>query len=187
MSSASTVSPDTLTGDYTFDVHHSRIGFVARHAMVAKVRGSFTDFEGTAHLDFSDPGASTVRLVIKATSIDTGTPDRDAPLRSNDFLAMDEYPEITFVSTAVESTGGVLSRVTGDLTIRGVSKPVTIECEYTGTADDPFGNTRVGFEGSATIDRRDFGVTWNAALGTGGVLISEKITLEIDVSLIKAS
>ena len=84
-------------------------------------------------------------------------------------------------------TGGVLSRVTGDLTIRGVSKPVTIECEYTGTADDPFGNTRVGFEGSATIDRRDFGVTWNAALGTGGVLISEKITLEIDVSLIKAS
>jgi polyisoprenoid-binding protein YceI len=187
MSSSPTVSLDTLTGDYNLDVSHSRIGFAVRHAMVAKVRGSFGEFKGSAHLDFSDASASTVRLAIKAASIDTGTPDRDAHLRSNDFFAMEQYPEISFASTAVESSGEATYRVEGDLTIKGVTKPVTLECEFLGSAVDPYGNTRVGFECSATIDRRDWGVTWNAVLDAGGVMVGEKVTLEIGASLIKAA
>src|SRR5690606_2342812 len=117
-------------------------------------------------------------LTIKADSIDTRNADRDAHLRSNDFFDMENHPEITFRSTSVEPLGDDRFRVTGDLTLRGVTRPVSIDCEYTGSAVDPFGNHRIGFEGSTKVNRKDWGLTWNAPLEAGGVLVSEKVTLE---------
>jgi polyisoprenoid-binding protein YceI len=175
-----------LTGEYTLDVPHTRIGFVARHAMITKVRGAFTEFDGKAHLDATDPRKSSVTLTIKGESIDTRSEQRDTHLRSNDFLDLENHPNITFVSTSVEPVGGDTYRVTGDLTIRGVTKPVSVDFEYTGSAVDPLGNLRVGFEGSTSINRKDWGVNWNAALEAGGFLVSENITLEFEVSAIKA-
>jgi polyisoprenoid-binding protein YceI len=174
-----------LTGDYTLDTAHSRIGFVARHAMVTKVRGSFTEFEGRGHLDAADPTQSRLEVTIHAPSIATGNADRDAHLRGNDFFAMDTYPEIRFTSTSVDVLDDATFRVTGDLTIKGVTKGVTIDFDYTGSAVDPFGNHRIGLEGRVTINRKDWGVTWNAALEAGGVLVGEKVVLEFDVSAIK--
>jgi polyisoprenoid-binding protein YceI len=174
-----------LTGDYTIDGSHSRIGFSARHAMVTKVRGAFDEFEGTFHVDGENPENSSGKVTIQAKSINTRNSGRDDHLRSNDFLAMDEHPEITFVSTSVKQSGDAEFLVTGDLTIRGVTKSIEVPFEFTGTAVDPFGNQRVGLEGSMTINRKEFGVSWNAALEGGGVLVSEKITLELEVSAIK--
>ena len=182
-----TGDPATLTGTYTIDPSHSRMGFVARHAMVTKVRGSFNEFEGSGHFDAEDPSRSHLQLTIQAASIDTRNADRDAHLRSNDFFDMETYPTITFVSTGVTRTGDGAYRVTGDLTIKGVSRPITVELEYTGTAVDPFGNQRIGFEGTTTVNRKDWGVNWNAALEAGGVLVSEKVTLEFDVSAIRSA
>jgi polyisoprenoid-binding protein YceI len=176
-----------LSGNYVIDPAHTRIGFVARHAMVTKVRGAFNDFEGSAVVDGTDFTKSTGQLTIQAASIDTRNEQRDAHLRSNDFLAMGEYPQITFVATDVRQSGLTSLEVTGDLTIRGVTNSVTIPFQFEGAATDPFGNLRVGFEGSAVINRKDYGITWNAALETGGVLVSDKITLEFDVSAIKTA
>jgi len=173
-----------LAGDYTLDHTHTRIGFVARHAMVTKVRGAFNEFEGTAHID-SDLSKSSAQLTIQAASIDTRNADRDGHLRSNDFFDMENSPEITFASTGVRQTDDTTVQVNGDLTIKGVTKPVTVDFEYQGSATDPFGNERVGFEGAVTINRKDWGVNWNAALETGGVLVSEKVTLEFEVSAVK--
>jgi polyisoprenoid-binding protein YceI len=175
-----------LTGTWTIDPAHSRLGFVARHAMVTKVRGAFNDFTGTVVIDPVDPIKSSAKVTIKAASIDTRNEQRDGHLRSNDFLAMEEYPEITFVSTGVELTGGNEFELTGDLTIRGVTKPVTIPFTFEGAAKDPFGNVRAGFEGSVVISRSDYEITWNAALETGGVLVSDKITLEFEISALRA-
>ena len=173
-----------LTGDYTVDATHSRLGFSARHAMVTTVRGQFGDFAGTAHVDAETPSASKVSITIAAASIATGTADRDGHLVSGDFFDVETHPEITFVSTSVERDGTEWS-ITGDLTIKGTTRSVTIPFEETGTAVDPFGNTRVGFEGSTTINRKDWDLTWNAALETGGVLVSEKVKLDFDISAIK--
>jgi len=174
-----------LTGTYTIDPAHSRIGFVARHAMVTKVRGSFNAFEGTAFLDGNDVTNSSAKLVIDVASIDTRQAQRDEHLRSNDFLAMDEFPQITFVSTSAAQTGDEEFTLTGDLTIRGVTNSVEIPFTYEGSATDPYGNRRVGFEGAVTISRKDYGINFNAALETGGVLVSDKIVLEFEVSAIK--
>lgn len=174
-----------LAGTYVLDPSHTRIGFVARHAMVTKVRGSFDEFEGTAVAGGENLADSHVELVIKAASIDTRNEQRDGHLRSNDFLAMEEYPEITFASTRIRPVDGSTLEVTGDLTIKGVTNSVVIPFEFEGAATDPFGNLRVGFDGSVTINRKDYGITWNAALETGGVLVSEKITLEFDISAIR--
>ena len=174
-----------LTGTYTLDPAHTRIGFVARHAMVTKVRGAFNEFEGTAELDGANPANSRVEVTIEAASIDTRNGQRDEHLRSNDFLAMQEYPKITFTSTGLRQAGETGFEVTGDLTIKGVTKSITVPFEFEGAATDPFGNQRVGFEGSVTINRKDYGVTWNAALEGGGVLVSDKVTLEFEVSAIK--
>jgi polyisoprenoid-binding protein YceI len=176
-----------VTGTYTVDPTHSRIGFVARHAMVTKVRGSFNEFDATAHIDADDLAASSASVTIKVDSIDTRNEQRDGHLRSNDFLDIATYPEITFVSTEITPVGGDEVRVTGDLTIRGVTKPVSVDFTFEGSAVDPFGNTRVGFEGSVVINRKDWGITWNAALETGGVLVSDKITLEFEISAIKTA
>ena len=177
---------DTITGDYTLDTAHSRLGFIARHAVVTKVRGQFTDWTGTAHVDAENPASSSVTVTIKAASISTGSPDRDGHLASPDFFDAEQFPELTFVSTAVSRDGADWT-ITGDFTIKDVTKPLTIVFEETGSAKDPFGNIRVGFEGSAEINRKDFGLTWNAALETGGVLVSEKIKLEFDLSAIKTA
>ena len=182
---STTTVPTTLTGTYAIDPTHSRIGFVARHAMVTKVRGSFNEFEGSGYFDAENPSASHLTLTIQAASIDTRNADRDGHLKSNDFFDMDTYPTIEFVSTAVEQTGDADYRVTGDLTIKGVTKPVTVDFEYTGSAVDPYNNTRIGLEGTTTVNRKDWGVNWNAALEAGGVLVSEKVTLEFEVSAIR--
>ncbi|WP_405444930.1 YceI family protein [Streptomyces erythrochromogenes] len=176
-----------LTGDYVLDPAHTRIGFVARHAMVTKVRGAFHQFDGTAHLDGSDPAKSSAQVVIKTESIDTGVEQRDQHLRTNDFLDAPAFPDITFRTTEVERQSDTAYRVTGDLTVKDTAKPVTIDFEYTGNAVDPYGNLRVGLEGSVTISRKEFGVTWNAALEGGGVLVGDKIVLEFDISAIKQS
>lgn len=186
MPDSGTVTPAELIGDYQFDVAHTTLGFVARHAMVTKVRGHFGDFDGRVHID-ADLPRSTVQVTIKAESIDTGNETRDTHLRSNDFLAMEDYPELTFTSTKIERSGDASVTITGDLTIRGVTRSVSFDVEHTGSATDPFGNQRVGFEGSLVINRKDWGVNWNAALEAGGVLVSEKVTLEFDVSAIKVT
>jgi polyisoprenoid-binding protein YceI len=181
----STSSEIDLSGDYVLDVGHTQLGFVARHAMVTKVRGRFREFEGTAHLDGAQPERSTASVVIDAKSIDTGNADRDAHLRSNDFLAMEQHPKITFDSTAVEKVDDEHYKMTGDLTIKGTTCRVTVDFVFTGVAVDPFGNVRAGFEGSSTLNRKDWGVAWNAPLETGGLLVSDKVNLEIEVSAVK--
>jgi polyisoprenoid-binding protein YceI len=175
-----------VTGDYTVDVAHTRIGIRARHAMVTTVRGSFTDFAGTAHLDAAHPPASSVELRIRAATVDTGVADRDAHLRSADFLDVETYPELTFRSTEVEQVDEDVYRVTGDLTIKDVTRPVSVDFTLTGSAQDPWGQVRVGFEGALVLRRSDWGLTWNTALDTGGVLVSDKIQIEFDVSAIRA-
>ena len=182
---AATNVVEDITGDYTLDVTHSRLGFSARHAMVTTVRGEFQEFSGTAHVDAQDPTKSQVSVAISPASIATGTADRDAHLKSADFFDVETFGEIIFVSTRVVVEDGVWE-ITGDLTIKGVSHEVTIPFEQTGSARDPFGNLRVGFEGSTAINRKDWGLSWNAALETGGVLVSEKIKLDFDISAIQA-
>ncbi len=174
-----------LTGTYTLDPTHTRIGFVARHAMVTKVRGAFNEFEGTAVVDGNNPANSSVRVTIDAASIDTRNAQRDEHLRTNDFLALEQYPQITFASTDIRQVDETTFEVTGDLTIKDVTNQVTVPFEFEGASQDPFGNQRIGFDGSVTISRKDYGITWNAALETGGVLVSDKIVLEFEVSAIK--
>jgi len=170
-------------GTYALDPSHSSVGFVARHAMVTKVRGSFNDVASTFTIapEVSD---STANVTIQAGSIDTRSKDRDGHLVSADFFDVENHPTITFNTTGVkESADGV--ELTGDLKIKDVAQSVTIPFEFTGAATDPFGNQRVGFEGSVVVNRKDFGLTWNAALETGGLLVSEKVTLVFDISAIK--
>ncbi|MFI6880658.1 YceI family protein [Streptomyces sp. NPDC050400] len=186
---AAQAGPDlgSLTGEYTVDPAHTTLGFVARHAMVTNVKGSFTDFTGSLHLDGSDPVKSTASFDVQMESIDTGNADRDGHLKSADFFKTDEFPTMTFRSTSAESLGGDDYRITGDLTILGTTRPLTIDLEFNGSAKDPFGNERVGFEGKSEILRSEWGLTWNAALETGGVLVSDKIKLNFDISAIKSA
>ena len=180
---APTAAVEDISGDYTIDPTHSRLGFSTRHAMVTTVRGHFTEFSGTAHVDAATPANSSVSLTIQTASVDTGVADRDGHLKSADFFDADNNKEITFSSTKVERDGDDWT-ITGDLTIKGITKEIAVEFESTGSARDPFGNLRIGFEGRTTLSRKDWGLTWNAALETGGVLVSEKIKLEFDVSAI---
>ena len=173
-----------IAGDYTLDPAHSRLGFSARHAMVATVRGQFTDFTGTAHVDTANPASSKVEVSIVANSISTGNEQRDGHLLSGDFFETEQFPNITFTSTDVARDGEDWT-ITGDLTIKGVSNKISVPFEFTGSAQDPFGNTRIGFEGEATLLRKDWGLSWNAALETGGVLVSDKVKLQFDISAIK--
>lgn len=175
----------TLTGDYDLDAAHSRVGFSAKHAMVTTVHGAFVDYTGEIHIDTDDVTKSTARIEIQAASIDTGNKMRDDHVRNSDFLDVESYPTLTFVSTGAEQTGEDTYRVHGDLTIKGVTKPVSIDWELTGAADDPWGNFRLGFEGHAVINRNDFGVSFNAPLGTGGVVVSEKVKLEFDIAAVR--
>ncbi|MEV7563141.1 YceI family protein [Streptomyces sp. NPDC089795] len=174
-----------LTGDYVIDPTHSSIGFTVRHAMVTNVRGAFTEHEGTLHLDGADPARSTASLDVKIASVDTGIADRDGHLRSGDFFDAETFPLMTFRSTEARQLGGEAYRITGELTIKDVTRPLSIDLEFNGSATDPYGNQRVGFEGSTEILRSDWGLTWNAALETGGVVVSDKVKLTFDISAIK--
>ncbi|MEU9124229.1 YceI family protein [Streptomyces sp. NPDC048506] len=175
-----------LTGDYTIDPAHSSIGFTVRHAMVTNVRGSFGDYAGTLSLDGGDPSRSAASLDVKIASIDSGIADRDAHLRSADFFDAEAFPLMTFRSTTAEHVGGDRFRLTGDLTLRDVTKPLTIDLTFNGSATDVYGAERVGFEGSAEILRSDWGLTWNAALEAGGVMVSDKVKLSFDISAVAA-
>ena len=183
---AATSAVENISGAYAIDATHTRLGFSARHAMVTTVRGAFTSFEGSATVDTENPANSKVELAIDVPSIETGVADRDGHLKSADFFDAENFPKITFSSTSVERDGADWA-ITGDLTIKDVTKSVTIDFEETGAATDPFGNQRVGFEGEVTVNRKDWGLTWNAALETGGVLVSEKVKLEFDLAAIKTA
>lgn len=175
-----TAAISTLTaGTWAIDPTHSEVGFVARHLMVTKVRGSFTDVSGTVEVA-EDIAQSVATVVIKTASVNSGTADRDSHLKSADFFDSETHPDMTFTSTAF--TGDTL---TGDLTIKGVTTPVTLDVEFNGVATDPWGNEKAAFEATGEINRTDWGLTWNANLEKGGVLVSEKIKLVIDVQLAK--
>jgi polyisoprenoid-binding protein YceI len=174
------VTTAALTGDYTLDIARTRIGFVARHTIGPKVRGWFEEFEGRAHLDGDDPAKSNVELTIQAGSIHTRNARRDEMLRGR-FLNLAAHPTITFVSTAARQTGATTFEVTGDLTIRGVTKPVTVVLERIGAEHDPQGGVRVRFTGGATINRKDWGVASIAAAG----LVGKKVVLEFDVAAVR--
>jgi polyisoprenoid-binding protein YceI len=181
-----TTITETATGTYDIDASHSTIGFVARHAMIAKVRGAFNEIEGAGHFDADDPTRSTLEVVIRTASVDTHNADRDGHLRSADFFDVDNHPTMTFTSTGVEAVDESTYAVTGDLTIKGVTRPVVFDVQLGGTAVDPWGNTRLGLEGSAVVNRKDWDLTWNTALDAGGVLVGEKVTLEFEISAVKA-
>ncbi len=170
---------DLTPGTWTVDTAHSELGFVARHLMVSKVRGQFTDFTGTVTVG-EDLASSLAEVTVAMSSIDTRNADRDTHLRSGDFFDVENHPEMTFRSTAFDG-----ETLTGDLTIKGVTKPVTLDVEFNGLATDPWGNTKAGFELTATINRKDWGLEWNVTLEGGGVLVGEKVNLVIDVQLLK--
>ena len=182
--STENVGLSATTGTWAIDPTHTTIGFSVRHAMVSKVRGNFSDFAGSTTIDGANLAASSVEVTIQAGSIDTKNADRDGHLVSADFLDVENFPTLTFTSTNVAVNGADVT-ITGDLTIHGVTRSVTVEFEYIGTSLDPFGFTRVGFEGTAKISRKDFSLVWNAALETGGVLVGDEITLVLDVEAVK--
>ncbi|MFI8079626.1 YceI family protein [Kitasatospora sp. NPDC086009] len=176
-----------LTGDWAIDTTHSEVGFSVRHAMVTNVKGRFTEYDGKLHLDGALPHNSTAELVIKVASIDTNQAQRDEHLRTGDFFAAEAHPEIRFRSTSAERLRGDSYRMTGDLTIKGTTRSIVLDLDYTGSATDAYGAERIGFEGTAVLDRTDWGLSYNAALETGGVLIGEKVKLNFDISAVKAA
>lgn len=170
-------------GKFVLDPAHTRVGFVARHMMVSKVRGSFGEVTGEITVA-EDPTDSTVTVTIGVASITTGVADRDAHLRSADFLELDEYPSLTFRSTGLEAAEGGFT-LRGELTIKGVTRQVALDVEYEGVAASPWGQEVIGFTARTEIDREDFGITWNQALETGGVLVGKRITIEIEAEAIR--
>ncbi len=176
---------DYLTGTYQLDPVHTRLGFAARYALVARVHGCFDSFEGRLHLDASDPTRCSVAVTIDAASIRTNNPDRDAHLRSGDFFDVERYPTIAFESTSLTSLGDRRYRVTGDFTMKAISRPVELDLTYQGSCIDPYGQLRVGLGGSGALKRSDWGLTWNVALEAGGLVLSDGIDLELDISAIK--
>jgi len=175
---------NAANGTWVIDAAHSTIGFQARHLMVSKVRGQFDAYEGGFTIDAANLAASSANFTAQAASINTSNADRDGHLKSAEFLDVEQFPTVTFVSTAVAAAGDKIV-VTGDLTIHGVTKSVAVPYEFVGVSTDPWGNTKAGFEAELEIERSDFGLTWNAALETGGVLISDKIKLVLDVQALK--
>jgi polyisoprenoid-binding protein YceI len=171
-------------GTFALDPSHTVVGAVARHLMVSKVRGKFTDVTGTITVA-ENPLDSSVVVAIKAASIDTGDENRDNHLRSPDFLDVETYPELTFTSTRVVKNNGSDFVLAGDLTIRGVTKEVELAVEYSGVVVSPWGKQVIGFSATTELDREEFGMTWNAALETGGVLVGRKLKIEIEAEAIR--
>lgn len=175
------------TNTWNMDTVHSAIGFSVRHLVFAKVRGRFKTWTGSLELNDENLANSSVQVSIDADSIDTGTPDRDAHLRSPDFFDVANHPKLSFRSNRVEALGGDRYRVYGDLTIRDVTREVVLESEFSGRAKDPWGNDRVAFTAKTSVDRRDFGLKWNQALETGGVVVGERVDIELEIQAVKAA
>ncbi len=171
------------SGSYTIDASHSRIGFAVRHAMISKVRGHFGDVAGTVRIG-DDLTESSVDVSVQLAGIDTGNDQRDDHLRSPDFLDVDQYPTMTFTATSVTPTDDASATLVGELTVHGVTKPITLDVAFEGAARDPFGSERLGFSASGEIQREAFGLTWNQALETGGVLVGKTVKIEIEAELV---
>lgn len=171
-------------GVFALDPAHTQFGFTARHLMVSKVRGHFGEFSGTVTVadEITD---SVVEITIQAASISTNDPNRDAHVRSDDFLGADQYPTLKFVSTSIEHKSGAKYVVTGDFTVRDVTRPLALDVEFEGLIQDPWGNQRLGFSASGEIDREEFGVKFNAALETGGVVVGPKVRLDVDAEAVR--
>lgn len=174
---------ETVT--YTIDAAHSEASFQVRH-LLTKVRGQFAEFDGTIEMNPADPAASSVEFTVKVASIDTDVADRDQHLRSEDFFHVEKYPEITFESTKITKTGDNTYAVTGDLTMRGVTKQITLPVTFLGELVDPWGNTKAGFETAITLNRKDFGISWNKALDQGGFILGDEVEVSIDLEVLKA-
>jgi polyisoprenoid-binding protein YceI len=170
---------------YQIDNSHSQVQFTVRHMMIAKVRGWFENFEGQIELDEQVPANSKVDVRIEAASINTRDAKRDGHLRSADFFDADTHPYLTFQSKHVEVLGERIARLIGDLTIRGITKEVALDVEYTGKAMSPWGTTSIGFSGHTVINRKDWGLTWNQALETGGMLVGDDVTIDIELELVE--
>jgi polyisoprenoid-binding protein YceI len=171
-------------GTFTIDLSHTHIGFVVRHMMVSKVRGRFTSFSGEIVVA-EDPLKSSVEVSIDTASIDTHDENRDNHLRSGDFFEIEKYPTITFKSTSITPSGGGSFALTGDLTLRGVTRQITLDTDAEGIVQDPYGNQRIGFSASTEIDREDFGLSYNAAMEAGGVVIGKTVKLELEVEAVR--
>ena len=171
---------------WQIDPMHSHVEFAVKHMMISTVKGRFAELSGAIKLDEADQTRSSVEVTIDAASIDTREAQRDGHLRSADFLDAEQYPSLTFQSKRVERLGGDHLRVVGDLTIRGVTREVALDAVAEGRAMDPWGNERVGFSARTTINRQDFGLNWNQALESGGVLVGKKVKLLLDISAVKA-
>ncbi|NDZ77751.1 YceI family protein [Streptomyces sp. SID10853] len=176
-----------LTGEWIIDPAHSRIGFSVRHAMVTTVRGAFTEYESRLYFDGRNPARSRAEIVLSTAGVDTGVEQRDAHLVGRDFLNAAEYPRMTFRSTAVQMADDDVFRMIGDLTIKDTTRPVVLEFTYIGHVTDPFGYERVGFDGTTTINRSDWGLTYNARLAEGGAMVSEKVRLQFDIAAIRTT
>jgi len=175
-----------LSGEWLIDPAHSRIGFSVRHAMVTTVRGAFTEYESRLYFDGRDPSRSRAEIVLFTASVDTGVEQRDAHLVHRDFLDAAAYPRMRFVSSAVRPAGNDVYVMSGDLTIKNTSRPVELELTYIGHVTDAFGDERVGFDGTTTINRSDWGLTYNSRLAEGGAMVSEKVRLQFAIAAIRA-
>ena len=171
-------------GTYVVDASHSTVEFVARHLMITKVRGRFNEFEGTVVIG-QNPLESSVEASIKTASLDTADAKRDEHLRTSDFFGVEQHPTIDFRSTEIEKAKGGQWKLTGDLTVRGVTRPVELDLEFDGSTVDPWGGQRIAFSASADVDREDWGLTWNVALETGGVLVGRKVRLELNIQAVR--
>ncbi|MBG6084139.1 YceI family protein [Zhihengliuella flava] len=178
------IPAELSTGTWNIDNSHSEIGFSVRHAGISKVRGRFSDVEGTLQVA-EEVAKSQLQAVVQTASVDTRDENRDAHLKGEDFFNVEQFPTMTFAGKDLVGQGNEFT-LHGDLTIRGTTQPVEFDVEFQGTAVDPFGLTRAGFEATTTISRKEFGLTWNAALEAGGVLVGDKVTIILDLSLVKA-
>jgi len=181
-----TTAIDSALRTYQIDAAHSEAAFTVRH-LITKVRGRFSDFAGTIDFDDAAPEQSSVTFTIQAASIDTNQKDRDAHLRSADFFETEKYPTITFVSTGIEAKGDGTFDVRGRFTVRDVTKDITLPVTYLGKAKDPWGNERIAFEAEYTLNRKDYGLTWNAALETGGFLVGDDVKITLSVQAVPAA
>lgn len=176
---------EELSGEYQLDPAHTTVGFVARHAMVTKVRGRFQEFSGRLDVDQNDPSRASAEVTVEVRSLTTGNEQRDAHLLGSDFFDVERYPTLSFISREVDRIDDRCFRVRGDLTIKDQTHPVDFDLEAMGSAKDPYGNLRVGFEARAEISRKDWGLSWNVPLETGGFLVSDRVRLQIDISAVK--
>jgi len=173
------------TERWEIDSSHSSVHFAVRHLVIAKVRGSFARWSGTVHVPDGDFSKSTVAVAIDASSIDTGVADRDAHLKSADFFDVAQYPELRFVGTRIQARSDADIDVVGDLTIKGITREVVLRVEQHGQAKDPWGNLRVAFSAKTSLDRKDFGLTWNQVLETGGVMVGDRVEIEAEIEAVK--